>query len=101
MQSPGAIPSAPAAGTGGFPARLRRALVSKLWLPRPVYELLPYAYIFAGAGALTAALYLPGWTWILPYLLLIGLAGIHAGLALVALRYRCRRRARADSADDD
>jgi hypothetical protein len=67
-------------------------LLRKLWLPRVLYEALPYLYILFGIGALGAALYSPDWTWIIPYVALIGLGCLHAGLAIVALRYRFRRR---------
>lgn len=67
-------------------------LLRRLWLPRAVYEALPYLYMLLGLGALAAALYSPDWTWILPYVALLGLACLHAGLGLVAMRYRFRRR---------
>lgn len=70
---------------------LRRLLLRKLWLPKALYEALPYIYIVAGSAALIAALYLPGWTWILPYIILLGLVCLHIGLGLVTLRLRFRR----------
>ena len=76
------------------PGLLRRVLLRKLWLPRFVYEALPYLYVVLGLAALASAIYAPGMTWILPYLLLIGLGCLHGGLALVALRYRLRQRQR-------
>jgi ABC-type uncharacterized transport system permease subunit len=48
--------------------------------------------MLVGAAALLSGLYARDWTWILPYLVLIGLAGLHAGIAIAALRYRFRRR---------
>lgn len=77
-----------------LPALLQRVFLRKLWLPRFVYEALPYLYVLLGLAALTSALYAPGWTWIIPYLVLVGLVCLHAGLALVTLRYRFRRRRR-------
>ena len=79
------------ATTSGPFDKLRRVLLRKLWLPRGLYEALPYLYTLAGVGALGAALYLPGWTWILPYLVLLGLICLHAGVALITLRLRFRR----------
>ena len=90
MHSPSA--STPAA-TRGHPltTRISRVLLRKLWLPKAVYEILPYVYVVCGTGALLSALYLPGWTWILPYLILIGAVSLHAGLGVLTLRWRFRR----------
>lgn len=93
MHSPSLIQRA-AARRPGPAGGLRGILLRKLWLPRAVYEVMPYVYVCLGLLALASAIYLPGWTWVLPYLLLIGLACLHAGLALIALRYRFRRRSR-------
>ena len=71
--------------------RLSRILCQKLWLPRALYEALPYLYVVGGLAALLSAMYLPGWTWILPYLLLLGAISLHAGLAVLTLRWRFRR----------
>ena len=71
--------------------RFARILFRKLWLPRTLYEALPYCYVAGGISALLSALYLPGWEWILPYLLLLGAILLHAGLALLTLRGRFRR----------
>lgn len=92
MQTPSATHSAGARRQGGWSGRLRRILLRKLWLPRIVYEALPYFYVVLGLAALASALYAPGWAWILPYLVLLGLACLHAGLGIVTLRYRFRRR---------
>ncbi len=85
----------------GWTMHLRRILLSKLWLPRIVYELIPAVYILLGIGALASALYGRGWTWIVPYLVLIGVGCLHAGVAIAGLRYRFRRRQHADSPDTD
>ncbi|UCG73500.1 MAG: hypothetical protein JSV45_03770 [Chromatiales bacterium] len=81
-------------------ARISRVLFRKLWLPKALYEAAPYCYVVGGTGALLSAIYLPGWTWILPYLVLLGAVCLHAGLAVLTLRWRSRRavsgRARQD-----
>lgn len=74
--------------TGG---RIRSILLRRLWLPRFVYEALPYVYIACGLFALASAIFTPDWTWILPWAILVGLICLHAGLALAALRFRIRR----------
>jgi hypothetical protein len=89
MHTPIATTQTATPGNGPL-AVIRRILLRKLWLPKAVYEALPYIYILAGTGALIAALYLPGWTWILPYIILLGLVCLHIGLGLVTLRLRFR-----------
>jgi hypothetical protein len=62
-----------------------------LWIPRPVYEAIPYVYMLAGAALLVAAYVLEqgprGW------LLAGGAAGLTAGLVLWMRRrgYRVTR----------
>ena len=89
-----------AAAKSGLIARISQVLSRKLWLPRALYEALPYCYVVAGTAALLSALYLPGWTWILPYLVLIGAISLHTGLAVLTLRWRLRHpRKGQDQAD--
>ena len=80
----------------GFFHQLRKLLLSKLWLPRFVYEALPYVYMAIGVLALYAATALPEWTWILPYAVLLGLICLHAGLGIATLRYRFRKKHRTN-----
>ena len=90
MQNSNAIhTSAPKARANVF-FQLRKHLLRKLWLPRVVYEALPYLYILFGITALASAMYTPSWFWILPYVFLLGLVCLHTGLALAALRYKFR-----------
>jgi len=77
-------------------SRFRKLLLRRLWLPRFIYEALPYLYIACGLVALGSAIYTPDWTWILPWAILVGLICLHAGLALAALRYRIRKDTRRD-----
>lgn len=76
----------------------RRSLASllfwRIWLPRWLYAALPYLYLLVGTLALASGLFLPEPGWAVPYLVLIGLAGVHGGLALLALRRRWQRRRR-------
>jgi hypothetical protein len=72
--------------------RIREILLQKLWLPRILYEVMPFLYIFLGIFALISAMFTPGWTWILPYAILLGLICLHAGLGIVGLRYNFRHR---------
>ena len=78
----------------GVLTRLQRILLRKLWLPRGVYEAIPCIYLGCGILALSSAVFSDSWTWILPYIVLLGLACLHAGLAFLTLRYRFRQRKR-------
>jgi Flp pilus assembly protein TadB len=63
-----------------------------MWLAKPVYEVLPYAYVAAGTASTVAAAYLQAWYW--PQICAaIGVAGIVGGLALLLKRrgYRSSR----------
>ena len=35
----------------------------RIWLSKPIYEILPYFYLLAGAACLFASLYLNYWYW--------------------------------------
>ncbi len=68
--------------------RLSKQLLRKIWLPRGIYTALPYTYITLGGYAIFAGLYLTGWNWVVPYLILLGLICLHAGITVFALRRR-------------
>ena len=92
MRKPGTIRTIPLSGRNTASTRLRRLLLKKVWLPRALYEALPFIYICSGLVALAAALFQPGWTWILPWTLVFGLVALHLGLGIAALRHRFRRK---------
>jgi hypothetical protein len=94
MQAPGSILTPANRPPVAFWRRLRQCLLRKLWLPRGLYESIPYLYLLAGIFALASALFSQSWTWILPYVVLLGLICLHAGLGILALRYRFRREQR-------
>jgi len=62
----------------------------KIWLPKLLYNALPYFYIVAGVAALLATLYISNWYWILPHYLLFGAACLHMGLLVYKRRHRRR-----------
>ncbi len=65
----------------------------RLWINKPLYELLPYAYLIAGVLALAASLYLNFWYW--PVISVsVGLFCLVAGLVVWLKRrdYRLGRR---------
>jgi fatty acid desaturase len=62
----------------------------KVWLPKLIYNALPYFYLLAGVAALLASIYIGGWAWVLPHYLLFGAACLHMGV-LVHRRRNKRR----------
>jgi hypothetical protein len=81
----------PAASTASR-RRLAGLLFRPIWLPRLLYARLPWIYLLLGSGCLLGALYLPDDSWVLPYLALCGLACLHGGIGISALRRRGRPR---------
>lgn len=69
-------------------------LSRKIWLPKLLYELLPYFYIAAGVAAFLATMYISEWFWVLPHYLLFSVACVHLGVFI----YRRRSRATPDGA---
>jgi hypothetical protein len=63
-----------------------------LWLPGPLYLAIPWIYLCAGSASLIAGLCLPEPLWAYPYLVLLGLICLHAGIVIASLRQRRRRR---------
>ena len=72
--------------TGGLITR-------KIWLPKLLYDVLPYFYLASGFAAFFATLYISEWFWVLPHYILFSVACIHLGF----LVYRRRRRAAAEA----
>lgn len=67
----------------------------KIWLPKLLYDALPWFYLTAGCTALFATLYISEWFWVLPHYLLFSGACLHLAFAV----YRRRRRYARDRAD--
>ena len=67
----------------------------RIWLPKLLYDCLPYFYLSAGFAALFATLYIGDWFWVLPHYIIFSAACLHLGTAV----YRRRRRSRKDAAD--
>ncbi|MEQ1800358.1 MAG: hypothetical protein ABL989_00400 [Gammaproteobacteria bacterium] len=76
---------APAA-SGSTGRRARR----RIWLPTALYEAMPWIYCALGAAALLSGLFLPHPGWIVPYLLLLAVTGLHTGIWYLMLRRRYR-----------
>lgn len=79
-------------------ARSGGTLISrKIWLPKALYDAIPYFYLVAGLAAFLATLYIDTWLWILPHYLLFSAACMHIGILI--LRRRMRPRERRHTAD--
>jgi hypothetical protein len=85
---------APLNETQRLPRQSGKILSRKIWLPKFLYELLPYFYVAAGFAAFLATMYISEWFWVLPHYLLFSVACVHLGV----LVYRRRRRATLDDA---
>ncbi len=77
----------------GAPAtagRSGRRAFRRIWLPKVLYEALPWIYCLLGAAALLSGLFLPHPGWLAPYLLLLALTCLHGAAWCVLLRRRYR-----------
>lgn len=67
--------------TGGLMSR-------KIWLPKLLYDVLPYFYLAAGFLAFLATLYISEWFWVLPHYLLFSVVCLHLGVLVFRRRHR-------------
>jgi hypothetical protein len=65
----------------------------KIWLPKLLYNALPYFYIVSGIAAFFGTLYISEWFWILPHYLLFSAVCIHLGIKVYRLRKSAAARA--------
>ena len=65
----------------------------KIWLPKLLYDALPYFYLLSGIAAFLTTLYISDWFWVLPHYLLFSAACLHLGIFV----YRRRRRSPDDA----
>jgi hypothetical protein len=65
----------------------------RVWLPRWLYEALPYLYMLGGGIALTTTIFVSNWTWVLPHTLLLGCLSVHIGAAILRKRHTQRIKA--------
>ena len=77
------------------PAEIPTASVSvsdlsdrKIWLPKLLYDALPYLYLASGFMAFFATLYISAWFWVLPHYLLFSVACMHLGVLVYRRRHR-------------
>ncbi|MDH3338709.1 MAG: hypothetical protein OEM76_12910 [Gammaproteobacteria bacterium] len=65
-----------------------RLIARKIWLPKALYNLLPYFYLVSGFSALLATLYISNWLWVVPRYLLFSIACLHMGALVYWRRHR-------------
>ena len=87
------IPTSPARGLAH---RVGGVATRKIWLPKSVYDALPFFYFGAGVVAFLATLYISAWVWVLPHYLLFSVACVHFGVVI----FRRRDRSAGDEPDD-
>lgn len=69
--------------------RKKSSLVSrKIWLPKLLYDSLPYFYLASGIVAFFATLYISEWFWILPHYVLFSAVCLHLGIIVYRRRHR-------------
>lgn len=60
----------------------------KIWLPKLLYNALPWFYVGSGIAAFLATLYISEWFWVLPHYVLFSAACVHLGLLIYRRRQR-------------
>ncbi len=82
----------------GLATRLLGAgFTRKIWLPRIVYNAIPWLYLIAGIAAILATIYIHDWFWVVPHSVLFSAACLH--FAWFVFRRR-RKPSSSDSAND-
>lgn len=70
-------------------SHIRTGLIARrIWLPKLLYDALPYFYLASGLAAFLATLYISEWFWVLPHYLLFSLVCIHLGVIVYRRRHR-------------
>jgi hypothetical protein len=70
-------------------AQKKGSLVSKkIWLPKLIYDALPYFYVVSGISAFFTTLYISDWFWVLPHYLLFSAGCVHLGILIYRRRHR-------------
>ena len=69
----------------------------KIWLPKMLYDSLPYFYLTAGFAAFFATLYISEWFWVLPHYLLFSAACMHLGVFVIRRRRQISGSKRSDA----
>jgi hypothetical protein len=70
----------------------------KIWLPKFLYDALPWFYLASGIVAFLTTLYISEWFWVLPHYLLFSALCIHLGAIVL---HRRRAPSDVDGGDTD
>ncbi len=70
--------------------QLRDIAERRVWLPRAIYESLPFVYILVGCSALLSTVFNRHWSWLVPHVFLLGCFLVHLGLMVRRRRMRAR-----------
>ncbi len=73
----------------------------KIWLPKGLYDALPYFYLASGLAALFATVYISSWLWLLPHYLLFSAACLHLGILILRRRRAPRKRRESSASETD
>lgn len=63
---------------------------TKIWLPKLIYDALPWFYLTAGFTAFLATIYVSDWFWVLPHYLVFSVACLQLGVSVYVRRKRRR-----------
>lgn len=64
-----------------------RLVTRKIWLPKVIYDALPYFYLTSGFAAFFTTLYIDDWFWLLPHYFLFSAACLHLGVIVYRRRH--------------
>lgn len=67
---------------------IRSVISRKIWLPKLLYDALPYFYLASGFAAFLATLYISEWFWVLPHYMLFSIACVHLGIIVYRRRHK-------------
>ncbi|MBT8092647.1 MAG: hypothetical protein KJN77_06390 [Gammaproteobacteria bacterium] len=67
-------------------------LGERVWLPKLLYDAVPYFYLFCGTCAFLATLYIAEWFWLLPHYLLFSFGCVHMGIVIYRRRSKPKTR---------
>jgi len=72
-------------------SREKTSMVTRrIWLPKLLYDALPYFYLASGIAAFLATIYINEWFWVLPHYVLFSAACLHLGVVVYRRRHRKR-----------
>jgi hypothetical protein len=80
--------SASLTDTGHIDRPGKSLAVQKIWVPKFIYDALPWFYVASGIASFLATLYINEWFWVLPHYALFSVACVHLGLVVFRRRHK-------------